>query len=37
METELNAWGWTFMLLSLTGVWGLAIFCYVRILGDSED
>ena len=28
--------GWVFMLVSLTSVWGLAIWCYRKVLGDDS-
>lgn len=37
MNFELNALGWVFMLASLAFVWGLAIYCYKRLLFDVED
>lgn len=35
VATDLNTLGWIFMIASLTGVWGFAIFCYKKLLFDE--
>lgn len=32
----MTATGWVFLILSITGVWSLAIFCYYKLLFEDE-
>lgn len=36
MSYELNAQGWALMILSIAGVWALAIWCYYVLLTAPE-
>jgi hypothetical protein len=33
----MNTWGWIFMLVSLTLVWGVTIWAYCRLLGATPE
>jgi hypothetical protein len=32
----MNAGGWVFMSVSLIAVWGVTIWCYVKVLGKPK-